>query len=328
MDFQFSAGVIVYAYFDAERKFLFLKDHHGNAGPPKGHIDKGESAHDAALRETLEESGLGVNPDAYYRDDVHYIYTENGEKVNKSVAYFIAEVKSDVKVRISPEHVGYEWLSLKEFPDGLPYKNSSIRNAIREIYFRADSYIDKIEKMDALNKEYSMLPKKQRSWSLSKNFVPGEGPLNAKVAIIGQAPGRNEDEQRRPFVGAAGKLLDHLIRKAGLKREKVFITSIVQFFPPENRLPTQEEANLCMPFLKRQLEIVKPKYIILLGNFAAQNIDGMGEIMKNHGKLVKSKEYGCYLYATLHPAAAVRIKKHTPIIEEDFAKLKEILKSE
>jgi uracil-DNA glycosylase len=180
--------------------------------------------------------------------------------------------------------------------------------------------------IDEINKEYEVLPKKYSNWGLSSNFVPGDGPTDAKIMIIGQAPGRNEDEQRKPFIGSAGKLLTSLIKRAGLERENVYITSVVQFFPPENRLPTEDEAQYCLPFLKRQIKTIKPKLIVLLGNFSAFNVAGIDQVMKNHGKLIESEEYGCDLFITLHPAAAVRIKTNMPVIEKDFENLGEIIK--
>ncbi len=89
-----------------------------------------------------------------------------------------------------------------------------------------------------LNLEYSRLPR-GRNWKLSERFVPGEEPLDAEVMIIGQAPGRNEDIQKRPFIGASGKFLDRLIRLAGLDRKLIYVCSVVQFFPPKNRVPTE-----------------------------------------------------------------------------------------
>lgn len=322
MEFEFSAGVIVYKYSGRKRLFLLLKTDEGRLGMPKGVIEKGESSRETALRETFEESGLRVNMDPYYRGEQNYFFKRKNATIKKRVVYYLAKVPEDAKVKISSEHVGYKWLTIDEY-----IELASSRKYALGLLKDASGYIDKREAIDELNKEYAKLPKKQRSWGLSRNFVPGDGPVNAKIMIVGQAPGRNEDEQRRPFIGMAGKLLSHLLGKAGLKRENVYIASVVQFFPPENRLPTPSEAKLCMPFLSRQIEIVKPRLVVLLGNFATSNVDGSKEVMKNHGKLVKSKRYGCDLYITLHPAAAVRMKKHMPVIEKDFVELRKIVKA-
>src|SRR5271154_3141943 len=106
--------------------------------------------------------------------------------------------------------------------------------------------------MKKLNSKYKRLPALIKGWSLSRRFVPGEGPLTAKVMLIGQAPGRTEDELLRPFIGTSGKFLDTLIGMAGLERKSVYICSVVQYFPPKNRIPTDEEIEACNGFLLRQ----------------------------------------------------------------------------
>ncbi|MCW6159716.1 MAG: NUDIX domain-containing protein [Candidatus Micrarchaeales archaeon] len=321
MLFEFSAGVIAYNYRNGKRRFLFLKRKEF-LDVPKGHIEKGESAEDAALRETKEEAGLSVVLDPFFRHEITYWHMRNKEKIKKHAIFFLARVSDDAKVKISFEHDGYEWLTFEESMKRMSFKTQ------KEVAMDANSYIDKLEAMEALNREYSELPGKHSDWGLSGTFVPGRGNLNAMVMFVGQAPGRSEDEAREPFVGPAGQLLSRLIRRAGLKRESTYITSIVQFFPPDNRLPTEEEARHCMPFLKRQIDIVRPKLIVALGNFASQNLVGIGAVVSNHGRIVKSEEYGCDVFITLHPAAAVRIKSNLPTIEKDFDKLKGMLSAQ
>jgi uracil-DNA glycosylase len=184
--------------------------------------------------------------------------------------------------------------------------------------------MDKAKEMRKLNSTYSRLPAGQKGWSLSRNYVPGDGPLDAKVMFIGQAPGRNEDIQRRPFIGTAGKFLDKLINIAGLERQDVYISSIVQFFPPANRIPTDEEVELCKQFILRQIEIVDPKVIVLLGSLACMTILGIDKVSKNHGKVLK-KNGRTYLIS-IHPAAAVRIRTKMPIMESDFRKFRRIIR--
>src|SRR5271155_3559954 len=99
-----------------------------------------------------------------------------------------------------------------------------------------------------------------------KNAVPGEGPSDASVMIVGEAPGRNEDEQGRPFVGAAGRNLDDLLSEAGVSRGSVFITNTVKCRPPANRRPARSELDTCHPYLRRQIEAIVPKVIVLLGD--------------------------------------------------------------
>lgn len=139
--------------------------------------------------------------------------------------------------------------------------------------------------------------------------VPGEGPQNAKLFIIGQAPGAQEDKTGRPFIGRAGKYLTMMLEKIGIKREEVFITSTVKHFPPKNRPPTEEEMNACRPYLLRQLEAVNPKIVLLLGNSA---------------KSVKQHLKGKIIVEAIHPSAAMRFKKMAHRMEEEFLRLKEI----
>lgn len=178
--------------------------------------------------------------------------------------------------------------------------------------------------MKKLNLDYSKIPYKGRNWKLSKVFVPGEGPLNAKVMFIGQAPGRNEDIERRPFIGTSGKFLTRLINIAGLDRKSVYICSVVQFFPPQNRVPTDEEINKCKYFLFRQIEIINPKLIVLLGAVASKTVANVDKVGTNHGKIIKKNER--IYFISMHPAAAVRIRTKMPLMEKDFKNLRPVVK--
>ncbi len=316
MKLVFSAGVLVYTYRENKRLFLFLERKSKWLDIPKGHIEKGEHAIDAAIRETEEETGLKVKPDRFFRHLLKYWTRDGGQKAKKTVTVYLAEVPANVKVKVSWEHEDYQWL---DSDDAL--KKSKFKDT-KELIDAGNIYIERKEAMERLNEEYRKLPEKISGWNLSKSLVPGEGPLNANVMLVGQAPGRNEDEQGRPFVGISGQLLDKLIRRAGLRRENIYITSVVQFFPPENRVPTDEEIDVCRDFLNRQIKIIDPKIIVVLGAVSAKELLGLHEIMKEHGKLIK-KERNYFI--TLHPAAAVRIKTNLPLIEDDFRKLKGVL---
>jgi uracil-DNA glycosylase len=176
--------------------------------------------------------------------------------------------------------------------------------------------MDKRGEMQKLNSEYMRLPKVAKGWSLSRRFVPGDGPLDAEVMLIGQAPGRNEDIQRKPFVGSSGKFLDRLIHVAGLRRESVYIASVVQFFPPKNRIPTRQEIALCSRFLFRQMKIIRPRFVILLGSVASKTVLGMDKVASNHGRIVRRGNVTYMI--SMHPAAGIRIRNKMPIIEDDF----------
>ena len=280
MKFAFDGGIVVYSYFGSIRKYLFLRNASGWLDTPKGHIEKGESTEEAAIRETREESGIEARPDGFFRDSVEYWYAEEGERIKKLVTFFIAEVPGGTKIKISKEHVGYEWL---DYPAAMKKLSFEDQKALLK---KVDSYIDKLEAMRRLNEEYAALPSKCEAWNLSSRFVAGEGPLNAKVMFVGQAPGRQEDERGRPFIGISGKLLDRMIKLAGLSRSGVYITSVVQFFPPKNRMPTDDEIGMTKEFLLKQIEIVDPKIVVLLGALAAKLLVNVDSVTAEHGKLL------------------------------------------
>ena len=146
--------------------------------------------------------------------------------------------------------------------------------------------------MEELNMQiYSC--KKCRLWRDAKHAVPGEGPLNAKVMLIGQNPGADEDELGRPFVGRSGKYLTKTLAEFGVKREDVFITNIVKHVSPKNRKPFDDEVSACLPYLITQIRIIKPKIIVLLGASAKETpkLDGIEYIQ------------------VIHPSAAMRFTK-------------------
>jgi len=151
--------------------------------------------------------------------------------------------------------------------------------------------------------------KKCRLWQGAKHVVPGEGPLNAKVMLIGQNPGADEDETGRPFVGKAGKYLTKTLAEYGIKREDVFITNIVKHVSPENRKPYPDEVAACLPYLNVQISLIKPKIIVLLGASAKETprIDGIKYIQ------------------IIHPSAAMRFTKMREKFREQIAELSSLL---
>jgi len=169
-------------------------------------------------------------------------------------------------------------------------------------------------------------------WMTRKNPVPGEGNVRAEVMFIGEAPGKSEDEQGRPFVGAAGKLLTKLIESIGLSREEVYIANVLKCRPPNNRDPLPEEIEKCTPYLDRQIKIIKPKIIVTLGRHSTKYILGklrvsVPGIMKVRGKTYSGTILGLkvIILPTLHPAAALYNPKMKSIIEADFKNLKSII---
>jgi uracil-DNA glycosylase family 4 len=155
--------------------------------------------------------------------------------------------------------------------------------------------------------------------------VPGEGPLDAEIMFIGEGPGFHENMQGRPFVGAAGDLLVELLAGIGMKREQVFITNVVKCRPPGNRDPHPEELQACAPYLEKQLQIINPKVIVTLGRFSMARFIPNGKISEIHGQAVRVK--GMLVVPFFHPAAALHRPSLRATVEEDFAKLPELIKN-
>lgn len=167
--------------------------------------------------------------------------------------------------------------------------------------------------------------------------VPGSGNPKAKVFFIGEAPGRNEDLQGEPFVGAAGKFLNKMLESIGLERSDVFITSVMKHRPPKNRDPKPSEIKACKPYLMEQLEIIRPKIIVLLGRHAmglflpglviskvhGQPQYGMGISTESKRSRVLKRQLFLPLY---HPAAALYNPNMKKVHLEDFQKIRELLK--
>jgi uracil-DNA glycosylase len=147
--------------------------------------------------------------------------------------------------------------------------------------------------------------------------VPGVGPQTARIMIVGEAPGQNEDQQGEPFVGAAGKLLDQLLKGIGLSRADVFITNILKCRPPGNRDPLPNEVQACSPYLDQQQKLIKPEVVLLLGRHAlARLLPGHESISRLHGKVVVKDEV-TYI-PIYHPAAALYNSFLMAPLEQDF----------
>lgn len=149
--------------------------------------------------------------------------------------------------------------------------------------------------------------------------VPGEGNPAARVMFIGEGPGFHEDQQGRPFVGAAGKFLDELLGQAQLRRDEVFITNIVKCRPPGNRDPLPDEIAACSSYLERQIEAINPDVIVTLGRFSMSRWFAGERISRIHGQPRKSGRR--LIVPMFHPAAALHQQSVRPQIEEDFRKL-------
>ena len=153
--------------------------------------------------------------------------------------------------------------------------------------------------------------------------VPGEGPENASLLFIGEAPGWHEDQQGRPFVGPAGQFLEQLLASIGLKREQVYIANVVKCRPPGNRDPLPGEIQACGKWLERQVALLKPKMIVTLGRYSMARYFPNESISKVHGKVKKQGD--TIYYAMYHPAAALHQGGLRKTIETDMLKIPEIL---
>ncbi len=165
--------------------------------------------------------------------------------------------------------------------------------------------------------------------------VPGEGSLHSRVMFLGEAPGRSEDEEGRPFVGAAGKLLTKLIESLGFKREEVFITNVVKCRPPGNREPKVEEISACSYFTDSIIYLVNPLLIVTLGNYAGYYIFEMRGsvrwlgVSRMRGKIYKLEVLNQEraLVPTYHPAAALYNPQVLKALQDDFTLIKNYLQS-
>ncbi len=162
-------------------------------------------------------------------------------------------------------------------------------------------------------------------WKGRKNAVPGEGKKNASLMLVGEAPGRREDEEGRPFVGAAGKLLTSILEKNGVRRGDVYITNVVKCRPPGNRNPREEEIRACVPYLRRQIDEIKPSVILAMGNFASSEVLKMhgfegGKISAIRGRVFHSPLHVIKIIPTFHPAACIYNRVLVEYLERDIKK--------
>lgn len=153
--------------------------------------------------------------------------------------------------------------------------------------------------------------------------VPGDGPVNAEIMFVGEAPGFHEDQQGLPFVGASGKYLEQLLELIDLTRKDVFITNIVRCRPPQNRDPERLEIETCEPYLDQQIALIQPRIIATLGRYSMAKFFPDGKISKIHG--VPKKEEGRLYYPLFHPAAVLRNPALREPMEEDFKRMKKLL---
>ncbi|MDO8512857.1 MAG: uracil-DNA glycosylase [bacterium] len=179
---------------------------------------------------------------------------------------------------------------------------------------------EKLEELVAKIKTCQLCP----LYKNTTNAVPGEGNPNADILFIGEGPGKKEDELGRPFVGAAGKLLEALLQHIGLTRNDVFIANVVKHRPPGNRDPLPEEVTACWPYLQKQVEIIAPKIIVLLGRHSLARFLPELAIGKAHGKPFRKDKL--VYYPMYHPAAALYNGSLREVMFQDASRIPLILK--
>lgn len=183
----------------------------------------------------------------------------------------------------------------------------------------------KLEKLNSLKKTIQSI-KKCNLKKNATNLVFGDGNINSKIMIIGEGPGANEDALGKPFVGRAGKLLDKMLEAIQLDRTKVYISNVVNYRPPENRKPTEDEIERYLPYLKSHIEIIKPKILLLLGSTALNSLIGNDEVIsKARGKWIE-KEIGLvklWIISSFHPAFLMRQPQQKKLAWLDLKMIRE-----
>ena len=172
-------------------------------------------------------------------------------------------------------------------------------------------------------------------WKTRHKVVAGGGPTDAKILFVGEAPGYNEDQQGLPFVGKAGKILDELLMSIGLNRDQIYIANILKCRPPQNRNPLKSEIEACTGHLNNQMELIQPKAIVPLGNFAASYIFGKfglnyDKISRVHGKIFRiNTVFGkITIIPMYHPAVATYNPNTKNTLLDDFKTIKKVVELE
>ena len=178
------------------------------------------------------------------------------------------------------------------------------------------------KKLEGVRQDVIKCTKCELSKTRTKS-VPGKGNFQSDVIFVGEAPGKNEDENGEPFIGIAGKKLSIALEEAGVSREDVYITNIVKCRPPKNRVPKTIERDTCQEYLKKEIAIVKPKIICILGNTAFNSLLGGSEITKFRGRLVRKGKQLYFL--TIHPAATIYNQELINTLKSDIVKLFELI---
>ena len=179
------------------------------------------------------------------------------------------------------------------------------------------------KKLQKIKKQVTQCTKCELS-KTRNNSVPGKGNFKSDVIFVGEAPGKNEDMNGEPFIGIAGKKLTIALENAGITRDEIYITNIVKCRPPKNRVPTITERDTCKNYLRKEIEIIKPKIICILGNTAFNSLLNGNEITKFRGKIAKKNNQLYFL--SVHPAATIYNQKLISVLKKDMRKLFKLTK--
>ena len=184
---------------------------------------------------------------------------------------------------------------------------------------------NKLEKLNKLKKKISLIKNCELKKSAT-NMVFGDGNIESKIMIIGEGPGANEDAAGKPFIGRAGKLLDKMLSAIQLDRSKVYISNVVNYRPPENRKPTDQEIERYLPYLKTHIEIINPKILLLLGSTALNTLVGNEVVIsKARGKWIQKEIGGIkpWIIASFHPAFLMRQPEQKKLAWIDLKMMRE-----
>ena len=220
----------------------------------------------------------------------------------KPVNHFIPQATAEIKEADSIPVVSTDTSSNSK----TPVKLISLSDTTKSAYAAAKA-ADTLETLREAMSAFEGCPLKQTA----KNLVFGDGPVRPKLMLIGEAPGAEEDRQGQPFVGPAGQFLERMLKAISIERSEVYITNILPWRPPGNRTPTDTEIAACIPFIERQIELVSPKILILVGGVSAKTLLGTTHgIMRTRGKWLEYKYEGGLkgipARAILHPAYLLR----------------------
>ncbi len=205
---------------------------------------------------------------------------------------------------------------------------SVLAQSENEAFASAKKLCDKAQTLDDLKCMMERFEGCSLKFSASST-VFGNGNPNASLMIIGEAPGADEDRIGEPFVGRSGNLLNKMLKAIGISREECFVSNVLPWRPPGNRPPTDGETAVCLPFLKRQIELVKPKIILMLGASAAnallENTDSISRLRGHFMEYDVGENYSCQVLATFHPAYLLRSPGQKSKAWSDFLRIKEKL---